>query len=126
MRAMGAAYASRNRELSARSVAVYGSPSLAQREMTTINMACQDCPTNTDLTDSLSCMQLLKSLQRRDFPLWLYRHPIRQLLKQTVRVINARAAAGAVTRFVKVKSHRGELLIEAADSMAATAAELDP
>ena len=127
--AMGAAYASRNSEMPARSVAVYGSPSSARPEMTAINMACQDCPTDTDLTvltDSLSCMQMLKSLQRRDFPLWLYRHPIRQLLKQTVRAINARAAAGAVTRLIKVKSHRGELLNEAADSMAATAAELDP
>ena len=38
----------------------------------------------------------------------------------------ARSAAGVVTRFVKVKSHRGELLNEVADSMAATAAELDP
>ena len=80
--AMGAAYASRNSEMPARSVAVYGSPSSARPEMTAINMACQDCPTDTDLTvltDSLSCMQMLKSLQRRDFPLWLYRHPNRQL-----------------------------------------------
>ena len=55
------------------------------------------------LTGSLSRMQLL---QRRDIPLWLYRHPIRHLLKQTVSVINARTAAGAATRFVNVKSHR--------------------
>ena len=77
-------------------------------------MACQDCPTD----NSLSCIQLLKSLQRRDFPLWLYRCPNRQLLKQpeNVRVINVRAVAGAVTRLDIVISHRGELLNEAADS----------
>ena len=69
--AVDAVYASRNRELQASSVAVYGSPSSARPEMTAINMAGQDCPTDTDLTvltDSLNCMQLLKSLQRRDFP----------------------------------------------------------
>ena len=51
-------------------------------------------------TDSLSCMVLLKSLQRRDFPLWLYRHLVLQLLIQTVRLMNARADAGVVTRLV--------------------------
>ena len=44
-------------------------------------------------------------------------------LKQTVSAINARATAGAATRFVNVKAHQGEPLNEAADS---TAAELDP
>ena len=36
------------------------------------------------------------------------------------------AEAGNVTRFIKVKSHRGEPLNEAADILAAAAAELDP
>ena len=92
-------------------------------------MACEDVRREEDLTiltDSLSCMVRLKSLQRRDFPLWLYRHPLRQLLVHTVRLINARAEAGSVTRFIKVKSHRGEPLNEAADTLAAAAAELDP
>ena len=79
--AMGAAHAARNRELLARSAAVYGSPrpSSTRPEITAVNMTCQHCPTDTDLTllaDSLSCMQLLKSPQRRDSPLWLCRHPI--------------------------------------------------
>ena len=71
-------------------------------------------------------MVRLKSLQRRDCALWLYRHPLRQLLVHTVLLINARAEAGSVTRFIKVKSHRGEPLNEAADILAAAAAELDP
>ena len=37
-----------------------------------------------------------------------------------------RARKRAVTRFIKVKSHRGEPLNEAADTLAAAAAELDP
>ena len=41
-------------------------------------------------------------------------------------VINTGAAAGAATRFVKVKLHRCELLNWAADCIEAKAAELDP
>jgi hypothetical protein len=33
---------------------------------------------------------------------------------------------GRTTRFIKVKAHSGELLNEAADALAATAAETDP
>ena len=127
--AMGAAYAAKENRVPARSVAVYGSPSSCRPELTAIAMACEDVRREEDLTiltDSLSCMVRLKSLQRRDFPLWLYRHPLRQLLVHTVRLINARAEAGSVTRFIKVKSHRGEPLNEAADTLAAAAAELDP
>ena len=47
-------------------------------------------------------------------------------LELRIRQRGSSAAAGAVTRLVKVKSHSGELLNEAAESMAATAAELDP
>ena len=71
-------------------------------------------------------MTLLKSLQRKDFPLWLYRHAERQLPTYVVSRINRRAAAGVLTRFVKVKAHRGEPLNEAADTLASEAAELDP
>ena len=75
---------------------------------------------------NLQRRDFFKCLQQRNFPLLLYLHPTRQLLKQTVSVINARAGAGALTRIVKVKSHWGELLNEAADLMAGTAAELEP
>ena len=129
--AIGAAYAVKENRIPARSVAVYGSPSSSRPELTAVSNAydLEDVRREEDLTilpDSLSCMVGLKSLQRRDFPLWLYRHPLRQLLMHTVRLINARAEAGGVTRLIKVKSHRGESLTEAADTLAAAAAELDP
>ena len=127
--AMGAAFISKNCRLQAKSVAVHGSPSSSRPELTAIGLACEDSPIDEDLTiltDSLSSMNLLKSTQRKDFPLWLYRHAERQLLTHVVSLINRRAAAGVITRFVKVKAHRAEPLNEAADAMASAAAELDP
>ena len=47
-----------------------------------------------NLTDSLSCMVLLKSLQRRNFPLLLCQHPLLQLLLHTVLIINALRGGG--------------------------------
>ena len=82
-------------------------------------MACEDCPLTEDLnilTDSLSSMALLKNLQRRDFPLWLYRHPMRQLATYVTNLINKRTAASVTTRLIKIKAHRGEPLNEAADA----------
>jgi ribonuclease HI len=67
------------------------------------------------LTDSKASMDLLRSMQREDFPLWLYRHPARQLLVYVARLINQRAANGVVTRLGKVKAHAGDPLNEAAD-----------
>ncbi len=87
------------------------------------------CPAEEDLnilTDSLSSTRLLMGMQRRDLPLSLYRHSVRQLLLHVVKLINKRAKAGRRTRFIKVRAHRGELLNEAADVMAAAAAESDP
>ena len=95
-------------------------------------MALKDCLDKVDLnilTDSLSAMVLLRNMQRRDLPLWLYRHPARQLLQHTAQLINRRADTaerGRITRFIKVKAHSGEHLNEAADALAADAAELDP
>ena len=127
--AMGAAFVSKDGRVPARSVAVYGSPSSLRPELTGIALACEASPMDEDLTiltDSLSGMCLLKSMQRKDFPLWLYRHPERQLLIHLARLINGRAASNVATRFVKVKSHRAEPLNEAADTLASVAAELDP
>ena len=45
-----------------------------------------------------------------------YRHPARQLLGHVAALINQRAAAGVVTRLVKVKAHAGDPLNEAADA----------
>ncbi len=71
-------------------------------------------------------MLLLDSLQRKDFPLSLYRHPARQLLVYAVRLLNRRVDAGSITRLIKVKSHRAEPLNNAADARASAAAEMDP
>ena len=74
--AMGAAFVSMNGRVPARSVA--DGLCVRSPELTGVALACEDSPIDEDLTiltDSLSGMRLLKSLQRRDFPLWLYRHP---------------------------------------------------
>ena len=47
--------------------------------------------------------------------------PMQHLLLHVVR-----AAEGHITRFIKVQEHRGEPLNEAADALAAAAADLDP
>ncbi len=66
-------------------------------------------------------------MQRKDFPLQLYRHTVRQLLLHVlvVRLINKHAESGRATRFIKVRAHRGEPLNEGADALAAEAAESD-
>ena len=80
---MGAAMVAKDDRLPARSVAVFGQPSSLLPELTGIAMPLENCPGEEDLnilTDSLSSMRLLKSMQRGDFPLSLHRHPVRQLL----------------------------------------------
>jgi hypothetical protein len=71
-------------------------------------------------------MDLLQSMQSGDFPLSLYRNSVRHLLLHVVTLLNRRAATGHITRFIKVRAHRGEPLNEAADVLAAAAADLDP
>ena len=127
--AMGAAVVAKDGRMQARSVAVFGQPSSIRPELTGIALALEGCPAEEDLnilTDSLSSMRLLMGMQRRDLPLSLYRHSVRQLLLHVVKLINKRAEAGRRTRFIKVRAHRGEPLNEAADAMAAAAAESDP
>jgi hypothetical protein len=76
--------------------------------------------------DSLSAIVLLQSMQRKHLQLWLYQHTARQLLQHTAQLVNRRAEIGRTTRFIKIEAHSGEPLNEAADAMAAAAAELDP
>ena len=126
---MGAAFVALGDRVPARSVAVFGTETSIRPELTGLALALEECPIQEDLTvltDSKSSMVLLQSMQRVDFPLWLYRHPARQLLVHVVSLINRRAAAGVVTRLVKVKAHAGDPLNEAADALASAAAELDP
>ena len=70
-------------------------------------------------------MTTLFSLRRADFPLSLHGNACKQLLTHVVTLLNRRHAAGVVTRLVKVKSHCGEPLNEAADALASAAAEAD-
>ena len=115
-------------KIQSRSVAVYGPPSSIRPELAGISLAVEECPVEENLnilTDSLSALQLLRGMQRKDFPLGLHRHTARHLLVQVVRRINQRAAAGSVTRLIKVRAHRAEPLNEQADLLAAEAAESD-
>ena len=126
---MGAAMVAKDDRLPARSVAVFGPPSSLRPELTGIAIALEDCPGEEDLnilTDSLSSMLLLKSMQRGDFPLSLHQHPVRQLLVHIVKLINRRAETGRATRFIKVRAHRGEPFNEMADWLAGETAESDP
>ena len=127
--AMGAAFVSKDNRLPARSVAVFGQPASIRPELAGLALPLEDCPLEEELsilTDSQSSMDLLKALQRTDFPLWIRGHPARQLLNYVVKLVNRRVAAGSVTRFIKVKAHRAEALNEGADALAFAAAELDP
>ena len=108
---MGAAYVSIGGRLPSQSVSVFGQPSSILPELTGIAMALKDCPDEEDLnilTDSLSAIMLLRSMQRKDLPLWLYRHTALQLLQHTAQLINRRAEQGRITRFIEVKAHSGE------------------
>jgi ribonuclease HI len=127
--AMGAAFVSKDNRLPARSVAVFGQPASIRPELAGLALPLEDCPLDEDLnilTDSQSSIDLLKALQRKDFPLWIRGHPARQLLQYVVKLVNRRADAGSVTRLIKVKAHRAEPLNEGADALAFAAAELDP
>ncbi len=97
-------------------------------ELTGIALTLEASPVGEDLailTDSLVAMTTLFSLRRADFPLSLHRNSCRLLITHVVKLLNERQAAGVVTRFIKVKSHQGEPLNEAADALASAAAEVD-
>jgi ribonuclease HI len=128
----GAAMVAKDARLASRSVAVFGQPSSIGLgpELTGMALAIEDCPGEEDLnilTESLSAMRLVKSMQRKDFPLPLYRHPVRQLLVHVVRLLNQRVEAAlrrGIPCFIKVRAHRGKPLNEAADAMALEAGEV--
>jgi ribonuclease HI len=125
---MGAAFVSMRNRLPSRSVTVLGSASSTRPELTGIALALEASPSDEDLTiltDSLVSMTTLFSLRRADFPLSLHGNACRTLLTHVVTLLNRRHAAGVVTRLVKVKSHCGEPLNEAADALASAAAEED-
>ncbi len=127
--AMGAAFVAKDGRVQARSVAVFGQAYSIRPELTSTALALEECPIEEDLTiltDSLSLMDLLQSMQRGDFLLSLYRHSVRHLLLHVVKLLNRRTAAGHITHFIKVRAHRGEPVNKAADALAAAAADSDP
>ena len=118
-----------NNRVALHGVAVFCPVASIRPELTAIIVALEDSPGDEELTlltDSESLMMLLQSTQRRDFPLWLYRHTPRQLLMSTANLINRRRASGVMTRFIKVEAHSGEQLNEAADALAGAAVDMDP
>lgn len=126
--AMGAAFIPLTADMAPRGSTVFGSAMSIRPELTAILMAVEACPCSQHLnilTDSLSSIRLLQNLQRTDFPLWLHGHPMRQIARQLVHLVNQRAEQGSMTRFIKVKAHAGEPLNEAADTLASQAAETD-
>jgi hypothetical protein len=87
--------------LPARSVSVFCQPSSIRPERTGNALALEDCPDEKDLnTLSLSSIQLLRSMQRGDFPLSLHRHPARQLLLHVVKLLHRHGEREHTTRFI--------------------------
>jgi ribonuclease HI len=125
---MGAAYVALDNRLPPRSESfvVLGPPSSMRGELSGIDAAVADAPGEEDLTiltDSLTSIQKLASMQRQDFPERLNGHPEKVLLESLVRRINERARAQVFTRIVKCPAHKAHPLNEAADAAASRAAE---
>jgi len=123
---MGAAYVALGNRIPPRSFVVLGPPSAMRSELSGLDQALADAPAETDLTlltDSLSSITKLMSMQRQDFPEWLHGHPEKVLLESITHRINARARAKVMTRLIKVPAHKAHPLNEAADAAASAAAE---
>jgi hypothetical protein len=94
---MGAVFVAKDGKVQECSVAVFGQPSSIRPELTGIALALEECPIEEDLTiltDSLSSVDLLQSMQRGGFTLSLYSHSVLYLLQHVVKLLNRRAAAG--------------------------------
>ena len=99
--------------LPARSFVVLGQPSAIRAELSALDQVMADAPADENLivlTDSLSSMQKLQSLQRRDFPEWLHGHQEKVILESLVARLNERARRKVPTRFIKVPAHQGHQL----------------
>ena len=108
---------------------VHGDPCSTTAELSGLLMATEASSLEeplTILTDSMTSLQNLVSMHRKDFCRDLQRHPQRRLITDLVNALNNRASVGARTLFVKVRAHTGEPLNEAADEAADQAVESDP
>lgn len=126
---MGAGVCWSRPDLAPCSFEVHGPPKSIVPELAALAAALARAPADEDLTiltDSKSALQMLRGMQRRDFPVFLHRRVEHRLLQRTVDALNARAAAGRYTHLVKVKAHSGEPLNTMADLLACTAAGQDP
>ena len=83
-------------------------------ELSKLDQVVADAPADKDLTiltvrvtDSLSSIQKLERLQRRDFREWLHGHPEKLLLEclRLVARLNERTRKNVLTRFIKVPAH---------------------
>lgn len=126
---MGASACWSRPDLAPVSFEVHGPPKSIVPELSGIAVAAERSPTDEDLTiltDSKSSLQMLRGMQRQDFPVFLHRRAERRILERVVRALNHRAEAGVRTRLVKVKAHSGEPLNTLADHLATSAAGQDP
>ena len=94
--------------------------------MTGISLAVEECPVEENLnmlTDSLSALQPLRGMRRKDFPLGLHRHTARHLLAGGPSNQPESRCWLCHAVVIKVRAHRAEPLNEQADTLAAEAAE---
>ena len=94
-------------------------------ELSALDQAVADAPADEDLTvltDSLTSLQKLQNIQRRDWLEWLYGHPEHVLLESLVSLLNERARKQVLTLLVKVPAHKGRPLNERADAAVSRAA----
>ena len=104
-----------------------GQPSAMRVELSAFDLVLADATADeerTVLTDSLSSMQKLQSLQRSDFSEWLNGHLEKVLLESLVVRLKERAQNKVSTQFTKVPAHQGHPLNELAyyDAAASRAA----
>ena len=111
------------------SVMVHGPVKSVVPELVGLAIAAERAPLDQDLTiltDSKASLQLLRGLQRRDFPVYCHARTELPLLERAIRALNKRVEAGRNTRLVKVRAHAGEPLNTWADQLASSASEEDP
>ena len=121
----GTAYVSLGNRLQARSFVVLSPPSAILVNLSALDQAVADAPADEDLTvltDSLTSLQKLQNLQRRNWPEWLHCHPEQVLLECLVARLNERALKQVLTLLVKVQAHKGHPLNDRADAAASRAA----
>ena len=123
---MGAGVCWSQPDLDPISLAVHGPVKSVVPELAGLAVATERAPLGQDLTiltDSKASLQLLRGMQRKDFPVYCRARTELPLLERVIRAINRRVEAGRSTRLVKVSAHAGEPLNTWADMLATRSAE---